>query len=106
MALIAVDESHPVPVMLGEVRAVSDPDNLSAEFGVVVRSDIKDMGLGTVLLKKMADYCRARGIQELRAETLVSNERVLALACAYGLAMSTLPEEGAVRLRLDLRTAG
>jgi hypothetical protein len=52
MALIAVDESHPVPVLLGEVRAVFDPDNLSAEVGVVVRSDIKDMGLGTVLLRR------------------------------------------------------
>lgn len=32
--------------MLGEVRAVTDPDNWRAEFAIMVRSDLKGRGLG------------------------------------------------------------
>ena len=35
---------------LGAVRAVADPDNLDAEFGVIVRSDLKGLGLGRMAL--------------------------------------------------------
>ena len=32
---------------LGVVRAVTDPDNVEAEFAIIVRSDLKGRGLGT-----------------------------------------------------------
>src|SRR5207237_9581910 len=38
---------------LGVVRAVCDPDNVDAEFAIIVRSDLKGRGLGRVLLRKM-----------------------------------------------------
>ena len=38
------------------MRGVADPDNERAEFAIVVRSDIKGKGLGTVLMRKLIDY--------------------------------------------------
>ncbi len=69
---------------LGVVRAISDPDRLRAEFGIIVRSDIKGHGLGRMLLEKLIRYCRARGIGELAGEVLQDNRRMLALSRELG----------------------
>ena len=37
---------------LGVVRAVADPDNVEAEFAIVVRSDLKGRGLGHLLARE------------------------------------------------------
>src|SRR3546814_10216139 len=46
---------------LGVVRAITDPDNIRAEFAVLVRSDFKGHGLGEILMHKIIGYCRQRG---------------------------------------------
>ena len=42
---------------LGVARAVADPDNIDAEFGIIVRSDLKGTGLGSVLMHKLIRTC-------------------------------------------------
>ena len=51
-----------------------------AEFAIVIRSDLKGRGLGSMLLKKIVTYCRARGTAKLVGQILPGNERMLALA--------------------------
>lgn len=102
MALVAVARDDNRSRILGEVRAVADPDNAVAEFAIVVRSELKGQGLGTLLLMKMIGYCYGRGTGELHGETLVGNERMLTLARDCGFTLSALPNEGAVELRLAL----
>lgn len=70
---------------LGVVRAIADPDNVEAEFAIVVRSDLKTRGLGRLLLAKMVRYCRARGTQRLVALVLRENRAMIDLAQALGL---------------------
>ena len=41
---------------LGVARAICDPDNREAEFGILVRSDLKGEGLGDLLLRKLVAY--------------------------------------------------
>lgn len=88
---------------LGVARAVADPDNLTAEFAVIVRSDLKGQGLGTLLMQALIGYCQARGTRELVGEALAENTRVLQLARSLGFHCT--PEGGAhiVRLRLPLQ---
>jgi len=66
------------------VRAVADPDNIDAEFGIVVRSDLKGAGLGELMLNKLIAYQRQRGTQRLVATVLVENARMLDLARELG----------------------
>ena len=81
MAFIAVSERDPGRFeTLGVARAVADPDNIAAEFAIIVRSDLKGQGLGPILLKKLIDYCRSRGTRELVGEALADNQRVIGLA--------------------------
>lgn len=86
---------------LGVVRAIADPDNTTAEFAILVRSDLKAKGLGRVLLEKVVRYCRARGTKELVGEVLANNRRMLALAARLGFRMSTV-RDGSVQVRLEL----
>jgi acetyltransferase len=72
------------PQTLGVARAMTDPDNVEAEFGVIVRSDLKGSGLGLLLMNKLIAYLRSQGTQRLVASVLDYNERMLKLARALG----------------------
>jgi len=69
---------------LGVARAVADPDNLTAEFGVIVRSDILGGGLGRRLMHKLIGHFRQRGTQRMVGEILHENSRMLQLAQSLG----------------------
>ncbi len=72
------------PQTLGVVRALTDPDNVDAEFGVIVSSELKGGGLGLLLMRKMIVYLRTQGTQRLVATVLDQNERMLKLARQLG----------------------
>jgi acetyltransferase len=78
---------------LGAVRAAVDPDNHTAEFGVIVRSDLKGSGLGHRLMNKMIEHLRARGTQRLVGTVLRVNTGMLELARALGFQESSSPSD-------------
>lgn len=88
--------------MLGEVRAVADPDNAQAEFGIAVRSDCHGQGLGKLLLDKMVRYSRSRGTGALVGSTLRHNAAMLALARSCGFTVKAAPDDECVSLHLAL----
>jgi acetyltransferase len=101
MAFIATSEREPGRFeTLGVARAIADPDNVSAEFAIIVRSDQRK-GLGPILLRKLIAYCRGRGTKELVGEALADNQRVLRLVRHFGGEI-TPSEPGTVRFRFDL----
>jgi acetyltransferase len=88
---------------LGVVRALTDPDNIGAEFGIVIRSDLKGSGLGLQLMRKMIDYLRGRGTQRLHATVLRQNSRMLALAQDLGFSQDRhQPDDDSLALSLAL----
>ncbi|MGZ5145622.1 MAG: bifunctional acetate--CoA ligase family protein/GNAT family N-acetyltransferase [Burkholderiales bacterium] len=107
MAFIATREDEGGHVeTLGVARAISDPDNIAAEFAIIVRSDMKGQGLGPILLKKLVDYCRSRGTRELVGEALAQNQRVIALARRFGFVVTASPATHTVSLKLELAASG
>ncbi|NLD68313.1 MAG: bifunctional acetate--CoA ligase family protein/GNAT family N-acetyltransferase [Limnobacter sp.] len=88
---------------LGVVRAAADPDKQSAEFAILVRSDLKGQGLGRLLMEKIVDYCRSRGIGELEGTIIESNDGMIALARRLGFRIERGPEPETVVARLPLR---
>jgi len=87
------------------VRVVSDPDNVEAEFAIIVHSKMKRRGLGSILMRKMIAYCRMRGIQRIVGEVLAGNTGMLTLASRHGFAHEPSEEHKVIRLRLDLTAA-
>jgi len=78
--------------ILGVVRIAADPDNQQAEFALTVRSDLKGRGMGTLLLTRMLDYARNRGIGRVFGDILSENHMMLALCRELGFTLSTLAE--------------
>ena len=91
-----------VPETLGVARVVADPDNVSAEFAVTVRSSLKGRGLGKRLMEKLIAYCRARGTREIVGEAMAQNTRVIRLVKGLGFEVTPVPGGGTLRLRLPL----
>ena len=42
--VVAEAEEGGRPVLLGAVRIIADPDNVAAEYGIMVRSDLRGRG--------------------------------------------------------------
>ncbi len=109
MAFIATAPIEPVDggaseETLGVVRAICDPDNHDAEFGIVVRSDLKGSGLGQRLMTKLINCLRARGTQRLVATVLRENKRMLELAHELGFVHGKQqPDDRTVAIHLPLR---
>jgi acetyltransferase len=92
------------PETLGVGRVVADPDNVSAEFAVTVRSDLKGKGIGEMLMNKLIAYCRARGTREIVGEALPQNAPVIGLVKKLGFTVGPVDEdEGVRKFRLPLR---
>ncbi|MBE2263907.1 MAG: GNAT family N-acetyltransferase [Burkholderiaceae bacterium] len=89
---------------LGVARAMTDPDNISAEFGVIVRSELKGSGLGKILMDKLVNYLRANGTRQLVATVLRENRRMLALSRSLGFRDALVqPEHDTLAIVLDLQ---
>ena len=89
------------PQTLGVARAITDPDNQQAEFGIIVRPGLKGHGLGQLLMERLIAHLRAAGTQQLVATVLADNQRMRTLAQRLGLSTSPNPEDPAT-LRLTL----
>jgi acetyltransferase len=104
MAFIAtVPGADGQPETIGTVRAVTDADNERAEFGIIVRSDLKGRGLGALLLKKMIRYCRDRGTAALVGDVLRENAAMLKVARALGFEVESRDDREFVHIRLPLQ---
>ena len=106
MAFIAAGEDQNFRhETLGVVRTVTDANNHTAEFAVVVRSDLKGEGLGRKLLTKMIRYCQERGTKVMKGEVLANNRRMLGLAKALGFTINSVTnKEDIKKVALDLTT--
>lgn len=102
MAFVAVRQSEEITEILGVSRAISDPDNIDAEFAVLVRSDLKGLGLGRQLLEKLIAYTREHGLQRLNGITMPNNQGMIALARKLGFHVDIQLEDGIVGLSLRL----
>ncbi|MBV6820466.1 bifunctional acetate--CoA ligase family protein/GNAT family N-acetyltransferase [Rahnella sp. PD12R] len=102
MAFVAVRTENEESEIIGVTRTVSDPDNIDAEFSVLVRSDLKGLGLGRRLLDKMIDYAAEHGLQRLTGITMPNNRGMITLAKKLGFDVDIQIQDGIVNLSLVL----
>ena len=97
MALVALDGDE----IVGVVRIVADPNNVAAEFAIVVRSDWSGKGMGYALMWHILERARARGTREIHGDVLRNNHRMLELAKAMGFSAKALGGD-VTQVTLDL----
>ena len=69
---------------LGVVRAVTDPDNVAAEFAIIVSSDLKRRGLGNLLMRKMIGFLMRQGTQRMVGYVMRENHSMRETARLLG----------------------
>jgi len=72
------------PELYGGVRISADPDLERAEYAIMLRHDMTGLGLGPMLMRRIIEYARGRGIAEIYGEVLEENEAMLRLCRALG----------------------
>ena len=103
MAFVAIAPgSDGEPETLGIVRTVTDPDNIVAEFSMVIRSDLKGQSLGSQLLEKMIRYCRSHGTREIVGQVLPDNRDMMRLMRRLSFTARMVPEEEVFEVRRAL----
>ncbi|HEY4738286.1 MAG TPA: GNAT family N-acetyltransferase, partial [Xanthobacteraceae bacterium] len=61
MVFVALDEN--TGQMLGLVRLKDELDEQTAEFAILVRSRLKGHGLGWLLMQRVIDYAKEKGLR-------------------------------------------
>ncbi len=104
MAFIAsTHNEHGSPETLGVVRTITDPNNEDAEFAIIIRSDLKGLGLGPILMEKMIDYCRSRGTTMMVGHILRNNFPMLKLAERLGFIRKYQADDDMFEVSLTLQ---
>ena len=82
MAFIALDED--TGRMLGLVRLKDELDEETAEFAILVRSRLKGHGLGWMLMRRVIDYAKEKGLRRVYGDVLVENAAMLQMCAELG----------------------
>ena len=103
MALVLTDYGGGRGEIYGVVSLSADPANRVGEYAVLVRHDMAGMGLGILLMRRIIDYARSRGIGEIVGDVLRDNRTMLKLCKVLGFTTERDPDDleiFKVRLRL------
>jgi acetyltransferase len=104
MALVVADPglAGPSPIH-GVVDITADPDGERAEFAIMLASDMGGLGLGPLLMRRIIDYSRSRGLKELFGEVLRENKPMLKLCDLFKFdRKASVDDPGILDVRLRL----
>jgi acetyltransferase len=103
MAFVAFDEEQ--RHILGLVRLKDELDETTAEFAVLVRSRLKGHGLGWLLMQRVIDYAKEKGLRRVYGDVLAENAAMLQMCAELGFRDEDIGS-GIKRVILDLENIG
>lgn len=92
MAFVAVRDG----LLYGVVRVWIDPDDVSAEYSVIVADECRGEGLGKYLMESMINYLSQRGVLQMAGSVLPHNQSMLNLNRKLGFSLHHNHDEGVV----------
>ncbi len=103
MAFVALDRDGN---LCGVARIFADPDHETAEYALLVRSDLKGQGLGWAMLRHLLDYAKADGLERIDGIVLSENSSMLKMCREFGFQLAVDQNDpGIVKVSLDLLRA-
>jgi len=79
--------------IIGVSRYITNPDQTSAEYSLVVSDDYKGQGLGSRLMLSIMEFARAKGLSEIDGLVLANNPNMLRLMTGLGFTVKPFPED-------------
>jgi L-amino acid N-acyltransferase YncA len=102
-AFVLMDETVKPAELRGVGRIFVDEAINTAEFSVLVEREWSRIGLGALLMQRLVDESRRRGLSELWGYVLMENRPMLQLCKELGFVAQMLPgEAGTAQIRLKL----
>ena len=106
LALVAIDTggSAAPPAFVGVARYIANPDRESAEFAVVVADAWQGRGVARMLMQRLIECAKRRGLSRLEGAVLRNNTNMRHFTEALGFVTHDDPNEPEqVTVALDLR---
>jgi acetyltransferase len=104
IAFIALDEASGEPC--GVVRLHADANHETSEFAILLRSDLKGLGLGWALMELIIAWAKADGIGVVEGQVLRENKTMLAMCERLGFEVEADPADLDVKcVRLSISTS-
>lgn len=100
MAFVAICDG----VLYGVVEVWVDPDDVGAEFSVIIDDNCRGEGLGMRLMEEIMQYLTQRGVLQIFSTVLPHNKGMLNLAKRLGFKTRHNLEEGVVEVSKELNT--
>ncbi|AXK39451.1 bifunctional acetate--CoA ligase family protein/GNAT family N-acetyltransferase [Crenobacter cavernae] len=93
MAMSMVHEGENGEEQLAIARYITDPDNESCEFALVVADAWQGRGIGPMLMNVLFDAARDQGLKLMHGEVLAGNKAMLKLMHKLGFSVNVHPED-------------
>jgi acetyltransferase len=84
--------------IVGVSRYITNPDQSSCEFALVIADDFKGKGLGSRMMLSIMDVAREKGLTEMDGLVLANNPGMLKLMKGLGFAVKSFPEDADFKL--------
>lgn len=89
--------------LYGSVQIIADSKKESAEYAILVRKDMAGKKLGRLLMVRIIEYARSRGLKEIFGQVLSENRAMLRVCEVLGFKVKhDLDEPGVVMVSLAL----
>jgi RimJ/RimL family protein N-acetyltransferase len=95
MAFVAIDEAS--GETLGVVRLHSDAAHETAEYAILLRSDLKGRGLAWSLMQLIIEYAKSEGLKRIDGQILQENTVMLKMCRELGFEIKTDAEDRGLR---------
>ena len=104
MALVLAEPGTPGRAeVFGAVHISADPDGERAEFAIMLRGDMAGLGLGPLLMRRIIDYARSKGLREIIGDVLRENRPMLRLCDLFRFQRkSKIDDPGVIAVHLRL----
>jgi len=84
--------------VVGVSRFITNPDQASCEFSLLVADDFGGKGLGSRLMESIIDAAREKGLTDIEGMVLSNNADMLKLMRGLGFAVKPFPDDPDFRL--------
>jgi len=98
MALVAINPDVKGEEEIGVARYLTNPDKKTCEFAIVVSDRWQGKGIARLLMQKLIDIARNRGLEVMEGQVLANNYRMLELMMSLNFQVGNDPSDPGIKL--------
>jgi acetyltransferase len=98
MALVAIYSGDDGEEEIGVARYMTNPDKKTCEFAIVVSDKWQGKGIARLLMQKLIEIARNRGLELMEGQILANNFRMLELMLSLNFQINNDSDDPGIKL--------